>query len=77
MPDQEHSPTDEHASAATSPGPETAEAGAAGEGTEQASSEQVFCAVSKQMVPKEETIEIERKPGEVLRIHRRYKKYED
>lgn len=52
-------------------------AAASDAGQAQASGEMVFCAVSKQMVPKEETIEIERKPGEVLRIHRRYKKYED
>lgn len=37
----------------------------------------IFCAVSKQMVPFDETIEVERKPGEMLRIHKKYKKYED
>lgn len=39
------------------------------------SSEMVMCAVSKQQVPLDETIEIERKKGEKLRIHSRYKKF--
>ncbi len=39
------------------------------------SGEMVFCAVSKQMVPIEETVEVERKKGEVLRIHERFKKF--
>lgn len=46
------------------------------EETETQSSEMVFCAVSKQMVPIEETVEVERKKGETLRIHKRFKKYE-
>ncbi|MDF1563732.1 MAG: hypothetical protein P1V51_11860 [Deltaproteobacteria bacterium] len=37
--------------------------------------EMTMCMVSKQMVPLEETIELERKKGEVLRIHSRYKKF--
>lgn len=37
--------------------------------------EKVFCAVSKEMVPIEETVEVERKKGEVLRIHQRFKKF--
>ena len=38
--------------------------------------EMVLCMVSKEMVPLEETIELERKKGEVLRLHQRYKKFE-
>jgi hypothetical protein len=37
--------------------------------------EKVLCMVSKQMVPIDETIELERKKGEVLRIHRKYKRF--
>ena len=37
--------------------------------------ELVMCAVSKQNVPLDETIEIERKKGEMLRIHARFKKF--
>ncbi len=38
--------------------------------------EMVQCMISKQRVPLSETIELERKKGEVLRIHQRYKKFE-
>ena len=38
--------------------------------------ETVLCMISKQQVPLSETIELERKKGEVLRIHQRYKKFE-
>ncbi len=38
-------------------------------------SEMVICAVSKQEVPLDETIELERKKGEKLRIHSRFKKF--
>ena len=37
--------------------------------------EMVMCAVSKQQVPLDETVEIERKRGEKLRIHARFKKF--
>lgn len=63
------------AEAAAEPAAEATEA-AAPEEAEKTSGEMVFCAVSKQMVPIEETVEVERKKGEVLRIHKRFKKFE-
>jgi len=38
--------------------------------------EMVMCMVSKQKVPLDETVEIERKKGELLRVHARYKRFE-
>jgi hypothetical protein len=55
---------------------EAAEAATAPEAEQPAAEiEMVFCAVSKQQVPASETIELERKKGEMLRIHARYKKF--
>ena len=51
---------------------------AEGEGADEAPEsdvEKVLCMVSKQMVPIDETIELERKKGEVLRIHSKYKRF--
>ncbi len=46
------------------------------ESAKEAPAEMVVCAVSKKEVPLEETVEIERKKGEMLRIHSRYKKFD-
>lgn len=37
--------------------------------------ETVMCSVSKEQVPLDETIELERKKGETLRVHSRFKKF--